>query len=208
MRVRHHKFIALVLPLVFASALRAQNPAGWGSTVSVDAGYSYLSLDRPQANRIGSNGAEVGASIAVSQRISVRAEVGYARASNTFSSGHHADVLSYLAGPVVYPLRPRKIDLFGEFLLGGARVTGVAVTSSGTLLEGYAIRFAWSLAAGAETRISDRIGLRTEAGLLHTAFFGPNTQVTGQRNFRVGVGVVLHLGSRAEGFRTTKARNK
>jgi hypothetical protein len=50
----------------------------------------------------------------------VRADLDYARAASVFNSGHHSDVLSYLAGPVFYPYRGKRLTLCVDVLVGGA----------------------------------------------------------------------------------------
>src|SRR5258706_9982906 len=107
----------LVLCPVHASA---QSPiaAARGRTIDVSLGYSYVSRDS-HSNRLGLTGVDAGFPLGAS-RLAIKADLGYARASNVFGTGRHSDVLSYLAGPVFHPTRHRYVDTYIHTLVGGA----------------------------------------------------------------------------------------
>jgi hypothetical protein len=82
-----------------------------------------------------------------------RVDIGYVRASDVLNSRNHSDVLSYLAGPVFYPVRRRNLTVFAQGLFGAARVTGAVPLSGGGFLTGYANQFALAVGTGAEYRV-------------------------------------------------------
>ena len=69
-------------------------------------------------------------------RVGVTADLTYVRASNSLDLGHHADVLSYLTGPVYYPVRAGRLTSFVHGLIGGARVTGPIPAGANSFLGG------------------------------------------------------------------------
>src|SRR5713226_1899703 len=97
-------FLSLCAPTVEAQSPRV---AGVASVVSVGLGYSYTT-----SARIALNGLDAAFTLDVSPHLGARVDVGYVRASHVLNSGHHSDVLSYLAGPVFYPVRGRKLAVF------------------------------------------------------------------------------------------------
>jgi len=122
-------------------------------------------------------------------------DLGYARASNVLSSGHHSDILSYLGGPVYYPFTISHVQTYVQFLAGGARVTGVTPTNNqGQFITGFANQFAWAGGAGFEILTSPEIAVRVGGDYLHTAFFDPSSVLHGQGNLRAVVSFVYFLG--------------
>jgi len=178
---------------------RAQSPrvAGVAPMASVGLGYSYTNIAIPSSSaRIALNGLDAAFTLDISTRLGARVDVGYVRASDVLNSGHHSDVLSYLAGPVFYPVRRRKLAIFVQGLLGAARVTGSVPGSGGGFLTGYVNQFAWAAGTGAEFRISESIGVRIGADYLHTRLFNSSTAIRGQDNLRITGSLVYFFGRR------------
>ena len=128
------------------------------------------------------------------EHFAVRLDLGYARASDVLSSGHHSDILSYLAGPVCYPFATRRLQAYVQFLAGGARVTGVTPYNQGQFITGYANKFAWAGGGGFQIRTSSDIAIRLGGDYLHTSYFDPNATLHGQGNLRAVVSFVYFLG--------------
>jgi opacity protein-like surface antigen len=169
-------------------------PAGIGPAINLSAGYSYMNLSSPSSNnRVWLNGADVATTVDFSRHLGVRAELGYARASNVLGSGKHADVLSYLAGPVLYPTRRRHFVTYAHALIGGARVTSAIPAPGGGFFSGFANKFSWALGGGAESRISSSMALRVGVDYLHTAYFDSSGIIRGQANLRIVGSVVYYL---------------
>ena len=186
-----------LLLCLFVCALQAgaQVPvaAGMSPAISVSAGYSYLSLSSPASTRIWLNGADVSATADFSRHIGVRADLGYVRASNVLGSANHADVLSYLGGPVLYPTRHRRLVTYAHALIGGARVTGAIPSTGGGFSSGFVNKLSWAFGVGAESRVSSSIALRVGADFLHTAYFDSSGIIRGQANLRIVGSVVYYF---------------
>jgi hypothetical protein len=62
-------------------------------TIELGLGYSYVSHAENQSKRVGLRGADASFTICFS-RLDIKADVGYARASNVMGTGRRSDVLS------------------------------------------------------------------------------------------------------------------
>ena len=123
-------------------------------------------------------------------------EVGYSRSFDAFQTGRAADVLTYMGGPVFYPVRRQKFSIHVQVLAGGARETGVNFESDGTLVRGYVNHFAWAGGAGFQYRISESLSLRPEVEYLRTSFFNSNLAIQGQTNLRPSINLIYTFGRR------------
>jgi opacity protein-like surface antigen len=168
--------------------------AGVGPTVSISVGYAYLNNEIPSAGRISQNGIASGVETDFTRRIGIKLDASYTRAYGAFGLDHHSDVLAYLGGPVVYPVRHKRFAIYAQALIGAARITGVISESNGTYLSGKTNQLAWSLGPGVDTRLSRSTVLRVGADYLHSSYFAPNATIQGQGNFRVIISLVYTLG--------------
>src|SRR3984893_16621313 len=116
-------FVALILGLL-PHPVVSQVVAANGPVVNAAVGYSYLDLSLAPNSRVRLNGADANLSVDFRSHVGLRLDIGYARDSNVLGSGRHADVLSYLAGPVVYPIHHRKWTAYAEGVVGARRVSG------------------------------------------------------------------------------------
>ncbi|HXR33329.1 MAG TPA: hypothetical protein VN830_06460 [Verrucomicrobiae bacterium] len=175
---------------------RAQGPllTGVGPSIEASFGFEYLGQQVPSASRVPMNGADAAVTIGVSRRFAVRADLGYARAGNVLSSGHHSDVLSYLAGPVFYPTSGRHLATYVEVLAGGARVTGATPTPDGGQVRGFANEFAWAGGGGVEIHTWPSLAMRLGADYLRTQYFDPSITLQGQGNLRALVSFTYFIG--------------
>jgi opacity protein-like surface antigen len=189
-----------LIPFLFVSLAHAQGPlfAGGGPMLEAGVGYSYFNMGIPSASRVNLNGVDASMNGDFSRRFGVKLDVGYVRGFDILSTGRHADVLNYMAGPVFYPIRTRKVTVYTELLLGGARETGVNLTTSGETVRGFVNKFAWAGGGGVQYRLTTSISLRVGADYMHTSFFNPNIAVQGQNNLRSTVSVVYTFGEGRE----------
>jgi opacity protein-like surface antigen len=146
----------------------------------------------PLSNRVNLSGVDATATADLSPRFGVSVDSGYVRAANVFDTGRHADVLSYLAGPVFYPTRATKMTTYVHGLFGGARVTGVIPESGNEYELGYVNKFSWAVGGGVEYQISPSFALRTGGDYQRIYFFNSATEVQGQSGFRA-VGSVVYV---------------
>lgn len=176
----------------------AQGPLVTASGPEIEAhgGFEFLGQQVPGASSVPMYGVDSGLTVGVFRHLGVRLDLGYARANNVFDSGHHSDILSYMAGPVFYPVRKRHVSPYGELLLGGARVTGATPDGQGGFIRGYANQFAWAGGGGVELRPAREFAVRIGADYMRTKYFDPNLGLAGQGNLRAVVSFTYYLGGR------------
>lgn len=167
--------------------------SGSGPTVKASVGYAYLSLSVPSSSRVNLSGVDTTVTADFLHHLGVTADFTYAKASDVLSTGHHADVLSYLAGPVFYPTQHGRLTTYVRGLIGASRVTGV-VPYNGTFYEtGYVNKLAWALGGGVEYQVSRSVAFRGGSDYLHTEFFVLGGAIRGQNNIRAVCSVVYVL---------------
>jgi len=194
------KWLFFSIFLVAVPRSNAQNPVFAGAAPSFEAGlgYSYLSVDVPSQNRIAMNGVDASFAADFRRWLGIKFDLGYNRAFDVFSTNHQADLLTYMAGPVFYPVRTRHLTAYAQLLLGGARESGVNFDASGQVATGWVHRFAWSAGGGVQYRLTPSFSLRLGADYMRTSFFNSNLAIEGQNNIRSAVGFVYTFGERRE----------
>jgi len=168
-------------------------PAARGLRVKASVGYEYMTLAMPSSNRVNLSGVDATLAGSLSPRVGAIVDSSYVRASDVFNSGKHADVLSYLAGPVFYPTRNERLTTFVHGLIGGTRVSGVSPTNGVNFLAGYVNKLSWAFGAGIEYPVSRSIALRIGGDYQHTYFFNSEAAIRGQNNFRAVCSLVYSL---------------
>jgi opacity protein-like surface antigen len=172
-----------------------------GKTIEMALGYSYVSQAENQSKRLGLRGVDAGFTIGFS-RLGIKADVGYARASNVLGTGRHADVLTYLVGPVFRPTMHRRFSTYVQALVGGSRVSGpIAANDGRILLGGWSFGYAWALGGGVEYWVTDSMAIRTGADYMRTAFYDSSLVVRGQSNLKTTASVVYYFGMRSRNRR-------
>ena len=159
-------------------------------------GFSYTQANVPSEGQLAMNGAQAVFNADLQRHFGVKLDVGYSRSFDAFSTGHSADLLTYMAGPVFYPVRRRNVYLYGDLLVGAARQTGVNFESNGQMVMGYANELAWAGGGGLQYRLARSLSLRVGADYLRTAYFNSNVAVQGQRNLRSSICFIYTFGER------------
>ena len=197
------KIVKLSVPLALltlglASQARAQGPviAGVAPVFEGGLGYTYTQSNVPSEGNLAMKGLLLSASGDLNSHYGVKLEVGYSRSFDAFQTGRTADILTYMAGPVFYPIRRSKFDIHVQALGGGARETGVNFENDGTLVRGYVNHFAWAGGGGFQYRITSAMSVRPEVEYLRTSFFNSNVAIQGQTNLRASVSVIYTFGRR------------
>jgi opacity protein-like surface antigen len=185
-----------LLLFLCAPLAHPQSPlvAGTAPVFEAGLGYSYTHADIPSQSWLGLNGVLLSGNADFNRYWGVKAEIGYARQSDAFSTNHSADMLTYMGGPVFYPLRRRRYDVYAEALFGGARETGVNIDPAGQLVTGFVNRFAWAGGGGVQFRLFRPFSVRAGADYLRTTFFNSNILLQGQTNLRASVSLVYTFG--------------
>lgn len=192
--------LILVCLLMSEAHASAQSPvaAAIGRPFDLGLGYSYIRRFDGSYNQIGLNGADAIISIPVHSHLSIRADLGYARAANVRGTARHSDVLTYMAGPVFYPTARHHFNTYVQALIGGARVTGPILLNGGEFLGGaWVTTFSWAVGGGAEYWIRDSIAVRTGVDYLRTAYFDTAQTIRGQNNLRTTATVAYYFGRRS-----------
>jgi opacity protein-like surface antigen len=184
--------------LGLASQAHAQGAviAGVAPVIDGGVGFSYLQSNMPSQGNLAMKGILLSASGDLNAYFGVKLEVGYSRSPDVFQTGRSADVLTYIGGPVFYPIRRRKFDFHVQALVGGARVTGVNFENDGTLVRGFVNHFAWAGGAGFQYRLTDSLAVRPEVEYFRTSFFNSNVAIQAQTNLRPSVSFIYTFGRR------------
>jgi len=192
------KIWLLLVTLGLASKARAQGTviAGVAPVFEGGIGFSYTKSSVPSQGNLAMKGILVSASGDLNSHFGAKLEVGYSRSFDAFQTGRAADILTYMGGPVFYPVRRRKFDFHAQVLVGGARETGVNFESDGTLVRGYVNHLAWEGGAGFQFRMSEALSLRPEVEYLRTSYFNSNVAIQGQTNLRTTLNLIYTFGRR------------
>jgi hypothetical protein len=181
--------------LFYAVPALAQTPriAATGPAVSLSLGYSYFNLGL-QPMRASLNGADSTFTIDFHSRFGVTLDIGYVRTSNLNGSSYHADVLSYLAGPVFYISRKKGLATFAHVLAGGARITG-AIPDTHAFVRGYTNEPALAFGGGLEHQFSRRFAVRATADYVRASYLTSPTAFNPLNNFRAVTSLVYYFGT-------------
>jgi len=193
------KMLTLVVLLVPTAYAQGPLVAGMGPVLEAGVGYSYIQAGVPtQSNPLAMNGVDLLGTADFSRRFGVHLDLGYARSFDAYDSRHTADMFTYMAGPVFYPLRSRNLNVYTHLLLGGARETGVNFEPNGQIILGYANRFAWAGGAGGQYRFSPSLAVRVGVDYLRTEFFNSSVALQGQTNLKPSVALIYTFGEGRE----------
>src|SRR5947209_8354240 len=97
--------LLLASPALAQSGLRGSAPAaGGGPAFDVSVGGSYLAMFTSTGGTANLYGADAAGSIDFNRLFGVTVDAGYVRTSDVFGLGHSSYVLTFLAGPVFYPI--------------------------------------------------------------------------------------------------------
>jgi opacity protein-like surface antigen len=180
-----------------ASQAAAQGPlvTGTGPEIDAHAGFQYVGQQIPSdSSRLAMYGVNSGLTVGATRHFGIRLDLAYARGSNVLDTGHHSDILSYMAGPVYYPVRTPLASVYGELLLGGARMTGVTPYDGGGYVRGFANEFAWAGGGGVEFHVMRDLSMRVGADYFHTSYFDPTAAISGRGNLRAVVNFTRTIG--------------
>jgi hypothetical protein len=177
--------LAFLLVLFPASTLaQLPTPTGTGPSISTSLGYSYLSFPVPSSARIDMNGVNASATADFRSRFGAKVDLNYVRQANVFGTGHHSDLLTYMLGPMFYPVSNDRWIVYLQALAGGSRADGVVPDGTGGFETAYADGFAWAIGGGIERRMFSSFALRTEANYVRTTFTNASAVPIGQSDLR------------------------
>jgi opacity protein-like surface antigen len=185
----------LVCLLLGAIPAIAQEPkiAGSGPVFSASLGYSYFNLGL-QPTRANLQGVDATFTADFRPRFGVTLDLGYDRGSDVNGSTRHADVLSYLIGPVFYLTRSKGLTTYAHVLGGGARITGVIPGPNG-FVRGFINQPAIAFGGGAQYQLSPSFAVRVGGDYVRASYLTSPTAFHPQNDFRAVASIVYFFGA-------------
>ncbi|MGA2359422.1 MAG: hypothetical protein ABSF66_10495, partial [Terriglobales bacterium] len=103
-KVSFFVFVLVVSALAQSRPGTGAQPAATGPDYDVSAGYTYLTMAIPGAGRVDLNGLDVSGRIDLKPHWGAMVDSNYVRTSNVLGTKHDGYLLSFLGGPVFYPV--------------------------------------------------------------------------------------------------------
>ncbi|HEY1925228.1 MAG TPA: outer membrane beta-barrel protein [Candidatus Acidoferrum sp.] len=195
MKITKHVTKLFVCLLLCAAPAAAQGPkiSATGPAMDLSLGYTYFDLAlTPQ--RANLQGVDTTFTVDFRPRLGVQVDLSYSRAADVNGTTHHADALTYMAGPVFYVTRGRALSTYVHALGGGARISGVLISPKG-ITRGYINEPAVALGGGVEYQISRSFAVRGGIDYVRASFLTSPTTYGGLNNFRATASIVYQFGS-------------
>jgi opacity protein-like surface antigen len=174
----------------------APTAAATGPVFEASAGYTYLALDTPSRQRVSLSGVDADGFVDLNSRWGMMVDSSYARAGNVLGTGHSGNVLSFLIGPVFYPVDFGNTRIFVHTLAGVSLVNSAVPVKGTYYLGGTVTRFSYALGGGVERTIAGPLAIRIGADYLRTTFADSTAAMQFQNNVRFVTGFVFRFGNR------------
>jgi hypothetical protein len=172
------------------------SPAVAGPAYDVSVGYTNLTMAIPSAQHLNLSGLDVGGRVDLNSRWGAMVDSTYVRTSNVLGTRHGGYQLSFLSGPMFYPIEHGNTRMFVHALAGAALVDGAVPINKTDYFHGWLVRFSYAVGAGIEHAVSGPYGVRVQGDYLHSAFFDAAGAVRPQGNLRLTVSLVFRLKER------------
>ena len=172
------------------------SPAVAGPAYDVNVGYTNLTMAIPSAQHLNLSGLDVGGRVDLNSRWGAMVDSTYVRTSNVLGTRHGGYQLSFLSGPMFYPVEHGNTRMFVHGLAGAALVDGAVPINKTDYFHGWLVRFSYAVGAGIEHAVSGPFGVRVQGDYLHSAFFDAAGAVRPQGNLRLTVSLVFRLKER------------
>jgi hypothetical protein len=186
-------FFALVAPALAQNRLATGvGPAATVPAYDVSVGYSNLTTAMSSAQNVNLSGLDVGGRADLNSRWGAMLDSMYVRTSNVLGTGHNAYQLSFLGGPVFYPLERGNYRIFVHAVAGAALVDGAVPINKTDYFYGWLVRPSYAV-GGIERALAGPFGVRVRGDYLHSAFFDARGVVQPQGNLRLTVSLVFRL---------------
>jgi hypothetical protein len=183
---------ALVAPALAQNRLAAEvAPAATAPAYDVSVGYSNLTVISPQ--NVNLSGLDVGGRADLNSRWGTMLDSMYVHTSNAVGTGHGAYQLSFLGGPVFYPLERGNSRIFLHAVAGAALVDGAVPINKTDYFYGWLVRPSYAVGGGVERALSGPFGVRLRGDYLRSSFFDARGVVQPQSNLRLTVSIVFRL---------------
>jgi hypothetical protein len=169
------------------------SPAASGPAYDVSVGYTNLTMAIPGAGRTNLHGVDLSGKVDFNPRWGITLDSSYARTSSVLGIPHGGYVLSFLGGPVFYPVEHGNTRVFVHALAGSSLVDAAAPSTSILYRYGWLGGFSYALGGGVEHAVAGPFSVRIAGDYLHTSFFDYAAAVLPQNNFRATVSLVFRL---------------
>jgi hypothetical protein len=188
----------LLFMLVGASVAQShlQGPvpvAGYGPTYDVSLGASYLSSFIPASGQANLYGLEATGHADFLPHWGIAVDAGYERTSDVLDTGHSGYTLTFLGGPVFYPIDRGRTKAFLHALVGAGLVDSAVPLSGNQELHGWVERPAFAFGGGVERSFFGPFGFRLSGDYLRTDYADSTGNVQLQNNLRVTASLVFRL---------------
>jgi len=170
--------------------------AATGPVFEASAGYTYLALDTPSRQRVGLSGVDADGFVDFNSRWGMMVDSSYVRTGNVLGTGHSGNVLSFLIGPVFYPVDFGNTRIFVHTLAGVSLVNSAVPVKGTYYLGGTVTRFSYALGGGVERTVAGPLAIRVGVDYLRTTFANSTAAMQFQNNLRIVTGIVFRFGSR------------
>ena len=196
------KVAALVLLMVapLLAQVRASGSgapaAATGPVFQASAGYTYLMMGTPSQPQTTLNGVDGAALLDLTSHWGLTADASYARTGDVLATRHSANVLSLLAGPVLYPASWRKTRIFVRGLAGVGWVNSAVPVTDHYYLGGSVVRFSYAAGGGVEHTVAGRLSVRVGCDYLRASFANSSGAIEPQNNLRMVGSIVYRFGKR------------
>ncbi|MGO9863815.1 MAG: outer membrane protein [Terriglobales bacterium] len=170
--------------------------AATGPVFQASAGYTYLLMGTPSQPQTALNGVDGAALLDLTSHWGLTADASYVRTGDVFATSHSGNVISLLAGPVLYPASWRKTRIFVRGLAGVGWVNSAVPVTDHYYLGGSVVRFSYAMGGGVEQIVSGRLSVRAGCDYLRTAFANPSGAIEPQNNLRMVGSIVYRFGKR------------
>ena len=167
--------------------------AGYGPTYDVSLGASYLSSYIPSGGQANLYGFEATGHADFLPHWGIALDAGYVRTSNVLDTGHSGYTLTFLGGPVFYPIDHGRTKAFLHALFGAGLVDSAVPLTGNQELHGWVERPAYALGGGVERSFVGPFGFRFSGDFLRTDYASSTGTVQPQNNLRVTASVVFRL---------------
>ena len=184
----------LVASAMAQNHLRPDTPvSAYSPTFDVGFGYSFLSSSVPTGGQVQFNGLNANARANFLPHWGVTIDAGYARNSDVLNTGHPGYIMTFLGGPVFYPVAHGKTRPFLHALIGAGLVDGAVPLNDNTYLHGWVERPAYAFGGGIEHSVMGPFSLRGTGDYLRTAYADSVSTVRAQNSIRVTASILFRL---------------
>jgi len=182
----------LLLGLMLVQSAMAQNRikpetpvSAYSPTFDIGCGYTFLSSSMPTAGQVQFNSVEASARANFLPHWGVALDFGYVRTSDVLNTGHQGYIMTFLGGPVFYPMAHGRTRPFLHALVGAGLVDGAVPLSDNAYLHGWVERPAYAFGGGIERSVMGAFALRGAGEYLRTAYAYSISTVRAQNSLRV-----------------------